>query len=85
MPMMSKMIPIRMMTIRIRKAAKILLLCITSSEMKEMVPDTTMVTKKMVTTQRIALYLFFFKAAESVFDTEINPFEIFNKRRQQTG
>ena len=61
---------------RIKKAEIIPLLLITSSEMSEIVPEMTTVTKKMVTTQRIVLFRIFFKAAGSVFDTEINPFEI---------
>ena len=69
MPMMSKTIPIKIIVSRIKKAVKIPLLLITSSEMNEIVPDMTMVTKKMVTTHRIVLLRAFFKAAGSAFDT----------------
>ena len=76
MPMMSKIIPTRMIASRIKKAVNIPLFCITSSETNEMMPEMTMVTKKMVTTQRIVLLRIFFMAAGSALDTSINPFEI---------
>ena len=69
MPMMSKMIPMKIIANRIKKAETIPLLLMTSSEINEIVPEMTMVTKKMVTTQRIVLFRAFFKVAGSVFDT----------------
>ena len=75
MPIMSKMIPIKMMVSKIKKAARVPLAAITSSERKEMVPEMTMVTKKMVTTQRTVLFRSFFKVAASDFDTDVYPFD----------
>ena len=69
MPMMSKIIPIRIIASRIKKAVTIPLLLITSSDTNEIVPDMTMVTKKMVITHRIVLFLAFLRAAGSAFDT----------------
>ena len=42
-----------------------------------MVPEMTMVTKKMVTTQRTVLFRSFFEAAGSDLDTSVNPFNVF--------
>ena len=71
MPMMSKIIPIKIIVSRIKKAERIPLVLIISSETKEMVPEMTMVTKKIVTTQRIVLFRSFFIAAGSDLDTRI--------------
>ena len=44
------------------------------SETSEMVPDMKIVTKKMVTTQRIVLFRSFLDADGSDLDNEISPF-----------
>ena len=58
------------MTSRIRNATPILLFSITSSDTKEMRPDTRMVTKKMVTTHWIVLFRSRLEASGSVFATK---------------
>ena len=68
-PMTSKIIPIKMIPRRIKKAVTMPLRSMTSSEISEISPETTMVTKKMVITQRICLLRSFFAAAGSVLDT----------------
>ena len=68
-PMISKIMPIRMIANRIKKAVMMLLWLITSSETNEMAPEMTIVTKKMVTTQRTALFRAFLDDAGSAFDT----------------
>ena len=45
-----------------------------SSEIIEIVPDTMIVTKKIVTTQRIAFIFSFFCELGSDFDTTLVPF-----------
>ena len=74
MPMISNRIPTIMMVNKIRKHATRPLPLINSSETSEMMLETTMVTKKIVTTQRIVLFRSLFAAAGSCFDTKIYPF-----------
>ena len=75
MPITSKTIPIIMIASKIRNALTMPLRLITSSEIKVKAPEMTMVTKKIVTTQRIVLFRSFFAAAGSVFDTRKYPFK----------
>lgn len=45
------------------------------SETNEMVPDIMIVTRKIVTTQRIVLFRSFFDADGSDLDTGLSPFK----------
>ena len=67
------------MSNRIRKATNIELPAINASETSVIVPETNIVTKKMVTTQRMVLFLSRFDAAGSDLDTTKYPFNLFNK------
>ena len=62
---------------RIRNAEKMPLLLISASETSEITPEMTMVTKKIVTTQRTVLFRSFLAEAGSDFDTRKNSFANF--------
>ena len=74
MPMISKIIPTITMASRMRKATGRLLLSITSSETREMMPEITTVIRKTVTTQRIVLCRCRLAASGSVFATKTFSF-----------
>ena len=52
-----------------------MLTAIISLETKEIIPDTKIVTKKIVTTQRIVLFRSFLAELASDFDTVLIPFK----------
>ena len=60
---------------KIAKAARSQLSDMTTSEIRLMMPETTKVTKKTVTTQRIVRERSFLEASEWVFATKNSPFE----------
>ena len=55
-PIMSKIMPTKIITSRIKKATSRLLFAITSSDTREMVPEIKIVTKNMVTTHLVVLF-----------------------------
>ena len=67
-----------MITSKIRKATGMELPDIIRSERREMVPETRMVTRKIVTTQRIVFCRSRVFAAASDFATVKYPFEMNN-------
>ena len=79
MPIISNTMPSRIMIKRITKATAMELFSIIRSEIKDMNPETKMVTIKIVTTQRIVRLRARLSADESAFDTEKIPF-MFNKK-----
>ena len=68
-PMISKTIPTRMITSKIRNATAMVLFSMSTSDSNEMEPEMKMVTKKMVITHFAALMRSFFKDAGSDFAT----------------
>ena len=62
---------------RIKKATPMELTAIISSEISEIRPEITMVTKKMVITHRTVLLRTFFDAAGSDLDTTCIPLSLF--------
>ena len=73
------MMPINTIINKITKATKMLLFSIMISDRKEIVPETNIVIKNIVTTHRIVLFRSFFDADGSDLDTSLIPFKICNK------
>ena len=78
-----KIIPIKIMANRIIKATSIELLAIRTSDVKEIVPDTRIVTKKMVTTHRIVLFRSFL--AEFASDLDTSPVSFIENDKTVAG
>ena len=73
-PTISKTIPIRMITSRIAKASRVPLTSMMASEIRLMVPEIKIVTKKIVTTHLTFLFRSRLDASGSAFAKRICPF-----------
>ena len=71
------------MASKIRNATIIVLLTMIRSDTRDIEPDTKIVTKKIVTTQRIVLLRSFFEAPGSDLDTCLIPFDCKNNGGKQ--